>query len=219
LPDGRYLAQVKGVTVALPEESPKDKQSYFAVSTPPGTRPFDFYLEDLLRDPDRYAPRLRLSEWSSLSTGSSVNHPHEIIGVHVEKGVNKVGIHSGVDNNYEAWRPEWAHHREMAADMPADQYGWIRQDAKSPTDQTIFIKFLDAGDRLRSRYYALSCGYFGSCSLRAHHDNFTAWISFYSANKPRGEDYVVKDFDQQIASGIKVLEHMLVNESVNLSLP
>jgi hypothetical protein len=30
---------------------------------------------------------------------------------------------------------------------------------------------------------------------------------------------VVKDFDQQIASGIKVLEHMLVNESVNLSLP
>jgi hypothetical protein len=151
--------------------------------------------------------------------GSSVNHPHDIIGVHVEKGVNKVGIHSGVDKNYEAWRPEWAHDREMAADMPADQYGWIRQDAKSPADQTIFIKFLDAGDRLRSRYYALSCGYFGSCSLRAHHDNFTAWISFYSADKPRGEDYLVKDFDQQIASGIKVLEHMLVNESVNLSLP
>jgi hypothetical protein len=64
-----------------------------------------------------------------------------------------------------------------------------------------------------------SAGYFGSCSLRAHHGNFTAWISFYSANKLRGEDYVVKDFDQRIASGIKVLEHMLVNESVNLSLP
>ena len=57
LPDGRYLAQLKGVTVALPEESPKDKQSYFAVSTPPGTRLFDFYLEDLLRDPDHGARR------------------------------------------------------------------------------------------------------------------------------------------------------------------
>jgi hypothetical protein len=219
LPDGRYLVQVKGVTVALPEEDPNNKQIGFSVSTPPGTSPFHFYLTDLVRDPDRYAPRLRSSEWASVSAWPSYGHPREIIGIQVERGVNNVGILSGVDVNFESWRPQWAHDREIAADVPADQYGWIRREPKTRIDQTIFVKFLDEGDRLRSRYYALSCEIFGSCSLRARHGNFTARISFYSANKPRGEDYAVKDFDQQIASGIKVLEHMLVNESVDLSLP
>jgi hypothetical protein len=39
------------------------------------------------------------------------------------------------------------------------------------------------------------------------------------SNKPKGEDYSVKDFDQQIASGIKVLEHMLLGKPVDLSHP
>jgi hypothetical protein len=33
----------------------------------------------------------------------------------------------------------------------------------------------------------------------------------------QGEDFAVKSFDEQIASGTKVLEHMLVNQSFDLS--
>jgi hypothetical protein len=44
LPDGRYLVQVKDVTVALPEEDPKNKRIGFYLATPPGTSPFHFYL-------------------------------------------------------------------------------------------------------------------------------------------------------------------------------
>ena len=35
----------------------------------------------------------------------------------------------------------------------------------------------------------------------------------------RGEDFAVKSFDEQIASGTKVLEHMLLGKSVDLSRP
>ena len=38
-------------------------------------------------------------------------------------------------------------------------------------------------------------------------------------NKPNGEDYSVKEFDRQIASGKTVLERLLVNRSVDLSHP
>src|SRR3954451_7274661 len=70
-PDGRYLVDLNGVTVALPDEDPKDQQTGFYVSTPPGSSPLHFYLNDLLHDPERLAPRLRSSEWSSVSVGSS----------------------------------------------------------------------------------------------------------------------------------------------------
>jgi hypothetical protein len=219
LPDGRYLVQVNDVAVALPEEDPKNKQIGFYVSTPPGTSPFHFYLTDLVRDPDRYAPRLRSTEWSSVSAWTSYDHPREIIGVPVVKGVNRVGIHAGADKNCEAWQSDWARYREAAVKMPADQYDWIRQDYPKSPPTSMFIKFLDGGDRRKSRYYALSCDFAGGCSARACHDSLTAWISFYSSNKIQGEDYSVKDFDQQIASGIKVLEHMLLGKPVDLSHP
>ena len=82
---------------------------------------------------------------------------------------------------------------------------------------SMFIKFLDGGDRAKSSYYPLSCGFSGGCSIYACHDGLSAWVSFYSSNKPKGDDYAVKDFDRQIASGIKVLEHMVLSRSVDLS--
>jgi hypothetical protein len=55
--------------------------------------------------------------------------------------------------------------------------------------------------------------------LGACHDDLTAWVRFYSSNKPRGEDFAVKSFDGQIASGTKVLERMLVNQCSMRRLP
>jgi hypothetical protein len=161
LPDGRYLVEVNDVTVALPEEDPKNKQISFYVSTPPGASPVHFYLTDLVRDPDRCAPKLRSSEWSSVSAWTSGDHPREIIGVPVVKGVNKVGVHSGVDANCEAWQSDWARYREAAINMPADQYGWIRQDYPNSPLTSMFIKFPDGGDRRKGRYFALSCDFAG----------------------------------------------------------
>jgi len=219
LPDGRYLVQVNNVTVALPEEDQNHKQIGFYVSTPPGTSPFHFYLTDLVRDPDRHAPRLRLSEWSSVSAWTSYDHPHEIIGVPVVKGVNQVGIHAGPDKNCEAWNLDWARARDEAIAAPPDQYGWIRQDHPRSPSWTGFIKFLDEHDREKSRYHALYCDFFGACSLSACHNDLTAMVRFFSSNKPRGEDFAVESFDEQIASGTKVLEHMLLGKSVDLSRP
>ena len=54
--DGRYLVDLNGVTVALPDEDPKDQQTGFYVASPPGKSPFHFYLNDLLRDPERFVP-------------------------------------------------------------------------------------------------------------------------------------------------------------------
>jgi hypothetical protein len=217
LPDGRYLVQVKDVTVALPEEDPKNTRILFATATPPGTSPFLFTLIDLLRDPDRYASRLKSTEWSSVSAGTSVYHPTDILGIQVVRGVNHVSVHSGVDKNCEAWNHEWARARDAAIAAPSDQHGWIRQDHSR--SWTGFIKFLDEHDRENSRYYALYCDFTGSCSLSACHNDLTARIGFYSSNKIQGEDFAVKDFDQQIASGIKALEHLLVDKPVDLSQP
>ena len=171
LPHGRYLVQLKDVTLALPEEDPKSRMTTFFVSTPPGTRPFYFTLTDLVRDPDRYAPRLRSSEWSSVS--ASPSRQREILGEQVVRGVTGVGIHAGVDKNCEAWLDEWARYREVAIGLPADQYGWTRQDnLRSPRTST-FIKFLDQGDRAKSRYYPLHCDFSGGCSLTACRDGLT----------------------------------------------
>jgi hypothetical protein len=216
--DGRVLVQLKDALVALPEENPKDTQIAFYVAVPPGTSPFHFYLTDLVRDPDRYVPRLRSSEWSSVSAGTSVNHLTEIIGVPVVKGVNRVGIHSGVDKGCEAWKPQWARLREAAVNMTPDEYGWIRNDDPKRVSST-FVKFLDNADRATGRYYALSCNFAGTCVASACHNGLTAFFSISSSNKIQGEDYAVKNFDQQIASGIKVLEHMLVGGSINVSQP
>jgi hypothetical protein len=217
LPDGRYLVQLKNVTIALPEENPKSRMTTFFVSTPPGTRPFYFTLTDLVRDFDQYAPRLRSSDWSSFSASSS--RPREILGQQVVRGVTGIGIHAGVDKNCEAWLPEWTRYRQVAIGLPADQYGWTRQDnLRSPPTST-FIKFLDQGDRTKSRYYPLHCDFSGECSLRACRDGLTAWVRIHSSNKIQGKDYSVKDFDRQIASGIKLLEHIIVNRSVDLSHP
>ena len=38
-----------------------------------------------------------------------------------------------------------------------------------------------------------------------------------AAAKTYGEDYAVKDFDRQMASGIKVLQNMVLNQTVDLS--
>lgn len=218
LADGRYLLQLKDVTVALPGESPNDTQIAFLLPKAPGTSVRHFYLLDLVRDPGRYVPMLQSSDWVDVSAGTSVNHPHEIIGIPVVTGVNKVGIRAGGDNYCEAMQADWARYREAALGMPTDQYGWIRQDNdRNPSSMSIFIKFLDGGDRAKSRYYPLSCGFSGACSIFACHDNLSAWVSFFSSNKPKGEDYAVKDFDRQIASGMKVLENMVLNRSVDLS--
>ena len=219
LPDGRYLVQMKDVTVALPEEDPKNKRIGFYVATPPGTSPFHFYLTDLVRDPDRYAPRLRSSDWSSVSAWTSVYNPTDILGTQVVRGVNLVELHSGVDKNCEAWNHDWARAREAAIAEPSDQYGWIRQDHPRSPPWTGFIKFLDEHHREKSRYYAVYCDFTGLCSLSACHNDLTARVRFFSSNKPRGEDFAVKSFDEQIASGTKVLEHMLVNQSFDLSRP
>lgn len=216
--DGRYLVHVKEAIVALTEEDPTDTQTSFYVSTPPGTSPFQFYLTDLVRDPERYAPRLRSSEWSSVSVGRTRSHPGEIVGVPVVKGVNRVGIVSGVDRGCEAWKSEWARLREAALNVTADQYGWIRRDDTKRASST-FIKFLDDANRPAGRFYGLSCGFSGGCSVSACHDGLTAFIGIYSSNKIQGEDYSVKDFDQQIANGIKVLEDMVVNRPVDVSHP
>jgi len=141
------------------------------------------------------------------------------LGEQVVKGVTGVGIHAGVDKNCEAWLLEWARYREVAVGLPADQYGWTRQDSLRSPQTSTFIKFLDQGDRANSRYYPLHCDFSGGCSLTACRDRLTAWVRIYSSNKPQGEDYSVKDFDQQIVSGIKVLERMIVNRSVDLSHP
>jgi hypothetical protein len=217
LPDGRYLVQVKDVTVGLPEEDPKSTHILFAVATPPGTNPFSFTLIDLLRDPDRYAPKLRSSDWSSVSAGTSVDN--SILGMQVVRGVIKVGVRSGVDKNCEAWNQSWARYREAAIATPADQYGWIRQDDRRSPSTSRFLKFLDERDRATSRYHGLNCDFFGLCLLSACHNELTAWIQIKSSNKPRGEDFAIKSFDEQIASGTKVLEHMLMNRSADLSHP
>jgi hypothetical protein len=219
LPDGRYLVHVKDVTIALPEEDPKNTRTQFQVATPPGTSPLFFTLTDLLRDPDRYASKLKSSEWSSVSAVTSVDHPLDILGVQVVRGVNMVGVHSGPDRNCEAWNRDWAHARDAAIVAPSDQYGWIRQDHPRSPPWTGFIKFLDEHDRAKSQYYALICNFAGSCLLSACHNDLTAWIRFHSSNKIQGEDFAVKDFDQQITSGAKVLEHMLLGKPVDLSHP
>ena len=150
--------------------------------------------------------------------GRTRDHPNEIIGVPVAKGVNRISIHSGVDKNCEAWQSDWDRYREQVLNMPADQYGWIRQDLNPKnTRNTIFIKFLDGGDRRMSRYYALSCNFAGGCYAQACHNSLTAGISIYSANRIQGEDFSVGDFDQQIASGSKVLEHLVMGKHVDLS--
>jgi hypothetical protein len=220
LADGRYLVELKGVTVALPEDDdPKILTTWFDVSGPPGSRPFHFYLRDLLRDPDQYVPQLRSAPWSSVYVGTSGIRPYQIIGVHVARGLNRVGIVSGGDADCEAWQADWARYRKVAIGLPADEYGWTRQDqARSPSG-SLFIKFLDAGDREQSRYYPVHCDFTGACSLWACHDGFTQRITFYSSDKPKGEDYSVKEFDLQIASGKSVLERLLVNRSVDLSHP
>jgi hypothetical protein len=217
LPDGRYLVQVKDVTVALPEEDPKNTRILFAAATPPGTRHFSFTLIDLLRDPDRYASRLKSSEWSSVSASTSV--PTDILGTQVARGVNLVGLHSGVDKNCEAWNHDWARARDEAIAASSDQYGWIRQDHPRSPPWTGFIKFLDEHDREKSPYYAVYCDFTGLCSLSACHNDLTARVRFFSSNKPRGEDFAVKSFDEQIASGTKVLERMLVDHPFDLSRP
>lgn len=218
LPGGRYLIQLKDVTVALPEESPKDTQIAFLVPEPPsGVRLF--YLLDLVRAPERYAPMLRSADWIDVSVGTSVNHPHEIIRVTVATGVNKIGIRAGVDNYCEIMQRDWARYRDAALGLPTDGYGWTRQDMNSNPTASMFIKFLDEGDRAKSRYYPVSCSFDGRCSIYACHNGLSASVSFRSSNRPKGKDYVVKDFDQQIASGLKVLESMVVNRPVDLSHP
>lgn len=218
-PDGRYLVDLNGVTVALPEEDPKDRQTGFYISTPPGRSPIHFYLDDLLHDPERLAPRLRSSEWSSVSVGSSSDHPREIIGITVARGVNRLGILVGVDKNCESWLAGWSRLRAAAVDLAPDQYGWTRQEFSKSTGETMFIRFLDEGDRRTGRYYAVHCAFNGGCSTRACRNGLTAWIAFYSSDKPRGEDYSVREFDEQIASGKSVLERLLVDRSVDLSHP
>jgi hypothetical protein len=205
LSDGRYRVQMKDAIVALTEEDPTDRQTGFSVSTPPGTSPVHFYLTDLVRDPERYASRLRSSEWNSVSVGLTRRHPGEIVGVPVVKGVNGVGIHTGVDRNCEAWLPNWARYRDAAIGLPADQYGWTRQDNLRSPRTSMFIKFLDERDRSKSRYYPLQCDFSGTCSLRACHNGLTAWVSIYSSNKLQGEDYAVKSFDQQIVTASRSL--------------
>jgi hypothetical protein len=215
--DGRYEVQVKDVLVALPPEDPTRRMTTFNVSAPPGKGPFEFTLTDLVGDPERYSARLQSSEWSSVR--ASQTRPSEILGEQVVKGVANVGVLSGVDTNCEAWRPLWAHYREVAIGLPADQYGWTRQDDHRSPPTSTFIKFLDSGERAKSRYYPLSCDFSGSCLLKTCHNSLTAWIRIHSSNKGQGEDYSIKDFDQQIASGIKTLEHMVVNRPVDLAYP
>ena len=219
LPDGRLLVQVKDVTVALPEEDPKNTRILFQVATPPGTNSLFFTLIDLLRDPNNFAPKLRSSDWSSVSSGTSVYNRDDIVGMPVVRGVVKVAVHSGEDKNCEAWNRDGARARDGAIAAPADRHGWIRQDHPKSPPWAGFIKFLNDHDRENSRYYALYCGFSGLCSLSACHNNLTAQIQIQSSSKIRGEDFAVKDFDQQIASGIKVLEHMITNQQVDLSHP
>jgi hypothetical protein len=219
LPDGRYLALVKDVTVALPEEDPQNTRIQFQVATPPGTDPLFFTLIDLLRDPDNYAPKLRSSNWSVVSAGTSISNPDDIVGIQVVRGVIRVAVTSGVDENCKAWNQDWVRFRDEAIAARSDQYGWIRQDHPKSPPWTSFIKFLDEHDRENSKYYALHCDFSGLCSLSACHNDLTARIIIHSSNKVRNEDFVVKEFDQQIVSGIKVLEHMLVNKRIDLSHP
>jgi hypothetical protein len=201
----------------LPEEDPKNTRILFQVATPPGTKPLFSTLIDLLRDPDGYASRLRSSDWSYVS--ASVDNSNDILGIQVVRGVIKVGIHSGVDKNCEAWNHDWVRARDAAIAAPSDQYGWIRQDHPRSPPTTGFIRFLDDHDRANSRYYALICNFTGNCLLSACHNDLTAWIQIYSTNKIQSEDFAVKDFDQQITSGTKVLEHMLLNKPIDLSRP
>jgi len=56
-----------------------------------------------LRDPDSYASRLKSGERSSVSASTSVDNPTDILGTQVVRGVDLVGLHSGVDKNCEAW--------------------------------------------------------------------------------------------------------------------
>jgi len=213
--DGRYLVQVKDVTIALPEEDPMARMTLFSLATPPGTSPFSFTLTDLVRDPSSYLSRMRSSEWSSFRTSQA--RLGEISGQKVVKGVTGVGILSGVDKNCDGWQPNWARLREAAIGLPADRYGWTRQDdIRSPPTST-FIKFLDQGDRAKSRYYVLYCDFSGGCDLRACHNYLTTWISIHSSNKIQREDYSVKDFDEQIASGIEVLQHIVLTRQIDLS--
>ncbi|MCP3408601.1 hypothetical protein [Bradyrhizobium sp. CCGB01] len=214
-PDGRFLIQLKDVLVALPEEN--STMTTFAVSTPPGKSPLEFTLTDLVGAPGRYSATLRSSEWSSVRV--SQTRPREMLGEQVAKGVTGVGILSGLDTNCEAWLPQWARYREAALGLPADQYGWTRQDNHRSPPTSAFIKFLDRGERATSRYYPLDCDFSGNCLLKACRNGLTAWIRINSSNKGQGEDYSVKDFDQQIASGAKLLERMVVNRPVDLAHP
>lgn len=219
-PDGRYLVDLNGVTIALPDEYPKEQQTRFYVSTPPGSSPFGFYLNDLLRDPERLSPRLRSSEWSSVGVGTSTTHPHEIIGIPVVRGVNRVSVRVGGVYTYcEEWVRSLSSLRDIALDLAADQYGWTRQEVSKRPTYTIFIKFLDESARRTSRYYALQCDFSGTCSTVACRDGLSTSISFYSSNKIQDVDYSVKEFDQQVESGKKVLERMLVGRTIDFSQP
>lgn len=162
----------------------------FYVSTPAGSNPLQFYLNDLLHDPERLASRLRSSEWSSVSVGSSSNHPRGIIGIPIARGVNRVGVLVGVDKNCEAWLAGWSRRRDAPVDLATDQYGWTRQEFSKSTGETMFIRFLDEGGRRTSRYYAVHCGFNGGFHAGMY---------------------------EQIASGKSVLEHLLVDRSVDLS--
>ncbi len=207
------------MTVALPEEDPRAARILFAAATPPGTSPFTFTLIDLLGNPDRYVSKLKSSNWSSVSASTSNSHPTDILGIQVVKGVNSVALLSGADPNCEDWKREWADARDAALGEIADKYGWIRQDHPKSPPWTGFIKFLDERDRDHSRYYALHCDFFGACGIRTCHNNLTAGVRFYSSDKPRGQDFAIERFDEQIASGIKVLDSTLVNQSFDFTLP
>lgn len=149
--------------------------------------------------------------------GSPSHPPCEIIGIPVARGVNRAGLLVGVDKNCEAWQAGWSRLRDAAVNLAPDQYGWTRQEFSKSTGETMFIRFLDEGDRRISRYYAVRCGFDGGCSTRACRDGLTAWIAFCSSDKPRGEDYSVREFDEQIASGKSVLERLLVDRPLDLS--
>lgn len=219
LADGRYVVQVKDVTVALPEEDPQNTRILFYAATPPGTPLFDFTLIDLLRDPDRYAPKLRSSDWGSVSAATSGHNPNDILGIQVVRGVVAVSVRSGPNKNCEPWNHNRTGARDGAVAAPSDQYGWIRQDHPQSPPTTEFVKFLDDHDRANSRYYVLTCDFSGICSVSACHNDLTAWIEISSSRKIQGEDFAVKDFDQQIVSGTKVLEHMLLDKQVDMSRP
>jgi hypothetical protein len=115
--------------------------------------------------------------------------------------------------------PQRERYRDVALLLATDQYGWTRQDNHRSPPTSTFIKFLDPGERANSRYYQLSCDFSGSCLLKTCRSGVTAWLKIYSSNKPKGEDYSVKDFDQQIASGIKVLADMVINRRIDLAYP